>query len=266
MMDDGRRGSDDQGDCRMGLTVALIATLALAASAPVPQDAAGWRARSDALYAQGDFRGALEAADRARQLDAVRSLGPLRLGPRPGRRRPRRRAPRDAGHRERRGAQGISRGGAGTLRDGIGLSLPRPRHRAAGGACISAKSPPRPRAIRRRRPGSRYWLSGAAMRGSRSSISMRRARPCGRTRRSRSSSATPAMTSCCTSSRPPATCAMRMPPGARIPCSTSCGRITRRRCRRARISPTCAATCPRGNGPCGTCWTWTRRRPAPRAN
>ena len=39
----------------MGLTVALIATLALAASAPMPEDAAGWRARSDALYAQGDF-------------------------------------------------------------------------------------------------------------------------------------------------------------------------------------------------------------------
>ncbi len=52
----------------MGLTVALIATLTLAASAPVPQDAAGWRARSEALYAQGDFHGALEAAKRARQL------------------------------------------------------------------------------------------------------------------------------------------------------------------------------------------------------
>ena len=53
----------------MGLTVALVATLALAASAPSPDDAVGWRARSDALYAQGDHRGALEAADRARQLD-----------------------------------------------------------------------------------------------------------------------------------------------------------------------------------------------------
>src|SRR5688572_11754944 len=52
----------------MGLTVALIATLTLAASAPVPQDAAGWRARSEALYAQGDFPGALGAAERARQL------------------------------------------------------------------------------------------------------------------------------------------------------------------------------------------------------
>jgi tetratricopeptide (TPR) repeat protein len=53
----------------MSLTVALVATFALAASAEVPQDAAGWRARSDALYSQGDFRGALEAADRARLLD-----------------------------------------------------------------------------------------------------------------------------------------------------------------------------------------------------
>ncbi len=52
----------------MGLTVALIATLTLAASAPGPEDAAGWRARSDALYAQGDFGGALEAAERAREL------------------------------------------------------------------------------------------------------------------------------------------------------------------------------------------------------
>lgn len=53
----------------MGLTVALAATLALAASAENPQDAASWRARSDALYVQGDFRAALEAADRARLLD-----------------------------------------------------------------------------------------------------------------------------------------------------------------------------------------------------
>lgn len=53
----------------MGLTVALVATLALAASAEDPQDAAGWRARSESLYTQGDFRAALEAADRARQLD-----------------------------------------------------------------------------------------------------------------------------------------------------------------------------------------------------
>lgn len=53
----------------MGLTVALVATLALAASAEDPQDAAGWRARSEVLYTQGNFRGALEAADRAHLLD-----------------------------------------------------------------------------------------------------------------------------------------------------------------------------------------------------
>jgi len=53
----------------MGLNVALIATLALAASAPGPEDAAGWRARSEALYAQGNYGGALEAAERARQLE-----------------------------------------------------------------------------------------------------------------------------------------------------------------------------------------------------
>ncbi len=53
----------------MGFTVALIATLALAAPAEVPQDAAGWRAQADALFAQGDFRGSLQAADRARTLD-----------------------------------------------------------------------------------------------------------------------------------------------------------------------------------------------------
>ncbi len=53
----------------MGLTVALFATLALAASAESSRDAADWRAQSDALYAQGDFRGALDAADKARMLD-----------------------------------------------------------------------------------------------------------------------------------------------------------------------------------------------------
>jgi tetratricopeptide (TPR) repeat protein len=52
----------------MGLTVALIATLSLAASASTPQDAAGWRVQAETLYAQGDFRGALEAAERARTL------------------------------------------------------------------------------------------------------------------------------------------------------------------------------------------------------
>ena len=51
----------------MGLTVALIATLTLAASAPAPEDAAGWLARSEALYGQGDYPGALDAAERARQ-------------------------------------------------------------------------------------------------------------------------------------------------------------------------------------------------------
>jgi tetratricopeptide (TPR) repeat protein len=53
----------------MGLNVALIATLALAASAPGPEDAAGWRAQSETLYSQGDYAGALEAAERARQLE-----------------------------------------------------------------------------------------------------------------------------------------------------------------------------------------------------
>jgi tetratricopeptide (TPR) repeat protein len=53
----------------MDFTVALVATLALAASSEPPRDAAGWRAQSDAYYAQGDFRSALEAAERARLLD-----------------------------------------------------------------------------------------------------------------------------------------------------------------------------------------------------
>jgi tetratricopeptide (TPR) repeat protein len=53
----------------MGLTVALVATLALAAPAEVPQDAAGWRAQADALFSQGNFRGSLDAAERARTLD-----------------------------------------------------------------------------------------------------------------------------------------------------------------------------------------------------
>lgn len=52
----------------MGFTVALVATLALAAPADSTQDANGWRAQSEALYAQGDFGGALEAAERARLL------------------------------------------------------------------------------------------------------------------------------------------------------------------------------------------------------
>ncbi|MEX1994522.1 MAG: cellulose synthase subunit BcsC-related outer membrane protein [Steroidobacteraceae bacterium] len=53
----------------MSLTVALIATLALTAPADGPRDAAGWRQQSDALYAQGDFQGALNAANEARALD-----------------------------------------------------------------------------------------------------------------------------------------------------------------------------------------------------
>lgn len=53
----------------MGLSVALLATLALAASADFPQDAAGWRAQADSLFAQGNFRGSLAAAEHARSLD-----------------------------------------------------------------------------------------------------------------------------------------------------------------------------------------------------
>lgn len=53
----------------MSWTVALVATLALAAPPAEPQDAAGWRAQSDTLYAQGDHAGALEAARRALAID-----------------------------------------------------------------------------------------------------------------------------------------------------------------------------------------------------
>ena len=53
----------------MLLTVAMIATLALAASAESPRDASGWRDWSDTLYAQGDYRGALDAAGHAREID-----------------------------------------------------------------------------------------------------------------------------------------------------------------------------------------------------
>lgn len=52
----------------MSLMVALFATLALAAPADSPRDAAGWRAQSDTLYSQGDFRAALDAAENARLL------------------------------------------------------------------------------------------------------------------------------------------------------------------------------------------------------
>ncbi len=53
----------------MGLTVALLATFTLAASAESPHDAAGWRAQSDAMFTQGDFRSALDSAEKARLLD-----------------------------------------------------------------------------------------------------------------------------------------------------------------------------------------------------
>lgn len=53
----------------MGLTVALVATIALAASAESPTDAAGWRTEADARFARGDFHGSLQAAEQARSLD-----------------------------------------------------------------------------------------------------------------------------------------------------------------------------------------------------
>jgi tetratricopeptide (TPR) repeat protein len=53
----------------MALTVALIATLALAAPAGNPGGVAALRAQSDALYASGDYNGSLEAARQARALD-----------------------------------------------------------------------------------------------------------------------------------------------------------------------------------------------------
>ncbi len=53
----------------MGLTVALIATIALASAAQTAPDAAGWRAEADALFAQGNMRGSLAAAERAVALD-----------------------------------------------------------------------------------------------------------------------------------------------------------------------------------------------------
>ena len=53
----------------MGLSVALFATIALAASAVAPQDATGWREQAETLFTQGNFRGSLEAAERARTLD-----------------------------------------------------------------------------------------------------------------------------------------------------------------------------------------------------
>ena len=52
----------------MLLTVAMFATLALAAPAESPRDASGWRDWSNTLYAQGDYRGALDAAGHAREI------------------------------------------------------------------------------------------------------------------------------------------------------------------------------------------------------
>ncbi|MDH4261189.1 MAG: cellulose synthase subunit BcsC-related outer membrane protein, partial [Gammaproteobacteria bacterium] len=53
----------------MSLMVAMLATLALAASAEGPRDASGWLDWSDTLYSQGDYRGALDAAGHAREID-----------------------------------------------------------------------------------------------------------------------------------------------------------------------------------------------------
>ena len=53
----------------MSLMVAMFATLALAAPAESPRDASGWRDWSDTLYAQRDYRGALDAAGHAREIN-----------------------------------------------------------------------------------------------------------------------------------------------------------------------------------------------------
>lgn len=53
----------------MIVTVAMLATLALAVPAEGPRDATGWRDWSNTLYAQGDYRGALDAAGHAREVD-----------------------------------------------------------------------------------------------------------------------------------------------------------------------------------------------------
>jgi tetratricopeptide (TPR) repeat protein len=53
----------------MVLTVAMLATLALAAPAGNPSDVAALRAQSDALYASGDYRGSLQAAKQAQEID-----------------------------------------------------------------------------------------------------------------------------------------------------------------------------------------------------
>ena len=53
----------------MIVTVALFATLALSAPAEGQRDATGWRDWSDTLYARGDYRGALDAAGHAREIN-----------------------------------------------------------------------------------------------------------------------------------------------------------------------------------------------------
>ncbi len=53
----------------MSLIVAMFATLALGVPAESPRDASGWRDWSATLYAQGDYRGALDAAGHAREID-----------------------------------------------------------------------------------------------------------------------------------------------------------------------------------------------------
>lgn len=53
----------------MVLTVAMLATLALAVPAGSPSDLAALRAQSDALYASGNYRGSLEAAKQAQEID-----------------------------------------------------------------------------------------------------------------------------------------------------------------------------------------------------
>ena len=232
----------------MGLTVALIATLALAASAPVPQDAAGWRAQSEALYAQGDFPRRPRGGRHARVSSNRRIPGHATHGSAPSpRSTPMQRGARCRVSRADEALKAFPDEDRARLRDGVGLPLPRPRHRTAGGLALR-RSPrlgrkPSAGAGRARHPGRPARQRAARARAFRRGAHDR----AGSTRRSRNSSAIRAMTSCCTSSRPPATCATPMPPGAPIPCSTNCGRITRRRCRHARTSRTCAATCPRGS-------------------
>jgi len=53
----------------MSLMLAMFAALALTAPAETPRDASGWRDWSDTLYAQRDYRGALDAAGHAREID-----------------------------------------------------------------------------------------------------------------------------------------------------------------------------------------------------